>query len=360
MKPITIGFSIHRSEVIDIAADLMQRHDVIFLEEPPANGLQEMLQGALPIDDYLLPAEVEYPQFSRRLCRLLRDLYQKGKKIIQIEPFLEHLLAIHTFFSQGHRPEELQPDSVHHQVYQAERDATKALLDYYQIVMNGSFKVAIQAIIRFARADAARFRLRDSLRARVLAAELNKGSSAFIEAGVIHLALYHLLKKRLPQSLQLKPVFLARKALKILGVKGHLFGPGDRLTLTYIFHPRIHGTLTEELLAARSVIYSKLIEKEEVSVDLETFPHIRTELACIRTVNLLTLEDCDRLFPLIRRFKTEHARQLVDDYLVRIKQFPRQSRRPPSAGDELREIDKDKQPNLYEHAVARILSRERR
>jgi hypothetical protein len=28
--------------------------------------------------------------------------------------------------------------------------------------------------------------------------------------------------------------------------------------------------------------------------------------------------------------------------------------------DELREIDKDKQPNLYEHAVARILSRERR
>ena len=28
--------------------------------------------------------------------------------------------------------------------------------------------------------------------------------------------------------------------------------------------------------------------------------------------------------------------------------------------DELREIDKDKQPNLYEHAAARILSRERR
>jgi hypothetical protein len=328
MKPITIGFSIHRSEVIDITADLMHRHDVIFLEEPPVNGLQEMLQGALSIDDYLLPAEVEYPEFSRRMCRLLRDLYQKGKEIIQVEPFLEHLLAIHTFFSQGHRPEELQTDSVHHQVYQAERDATEALLDYYQIVMNGSFKAAIQAIIRFARVDAARFRLRDSLRAQALAAELNKGSSAFIEAGAIHLALYHSLKRRLPKSAQLKPLFLARKALKILGVKGHLFGPGERLTLTYIFHPRIHGTLREELLAARSVIYSKLIEKEEVSVDLETFPHIRNELACIRTVNLLTLEDCDRLFPLIRRFKTEHARQLVDDYLVRIKKFSRQSRKP--------------------------------
>ena len=330
MKPITIGFSIHRSEIIDITADLMHRHDVIYLEEPPANGLQEMLQGDLSIDDYLLPTEVEYPEFSRHMCLLLRDLYQKGKKIIQVEPFLEHLLTIHTFFSQGHRPKELQPDSVHHRVYQAERDATKALLDYYQIVMNGSFKAAIQAIIRFARFDAARFQLRDSLRAKALATALNKGSSAFIETGVIHLALYHLLKKRLPESLQLKPVFLARKTLKILGVKGHLFGPGDQLTLTYIFHPKTHGTFREELLAAQSLIYSKLIEKEEMSADLETFPHIRNELACIDTVKLLTLEDCDRLFPLIRRVKTEHARQLIDDYLVRIKKLPRKRRKRQS------------------------------
>jgi hypothetical protein len=330
MQSITIGFSIHRSEIIDVTAELMHRHDVIFLEEPPADGLDEMLQGTLSIDDYLLPTEVEYPKFSRRMCLLMRDLYQEGKKIIQVEPFLEHLLAIHIFFSQGHRPAELQPNSVHHQVYQAERDATKALLDYYQIVMNGSFKDAIQAIIRFARCDAARFRLRDSLRARALAAELNNGSAAFIEAGAIHLGLYHLLKKRLPAAAPLKPVFLTREALNTVGDKGHLYGPGDQLTLTYIFHPNILGTSREELLAARSLIYSKLIEKEEVSVDLETFPHIRNELACIRNVGLLTLADCERLFPLIRRFKTEHARQLVDDYLVRFKKLPRQNRKPLS------------------------------
>ena len=103
MKLITIGFSIHRPEIIGITADLMQRHDVIFLEEPPVNGLQGMLQGAQSIDDYLLPADVEYPEFSRRMCRLLRELYQNGKKIIQVEPFLENLLAIHTLFSQGCR-----------------------------------------------------------------------------------------------------------------------------------------------------------------------------------------------------------------------------------------------------------------
>jgi hypothetical protein len=56
----------------------------------------------------------------------------------------------------------------------------------------------------------------------------------------------------------------------------------------------------------------------------------------IRIFSLLALEDCDRLFPLIRRVKTKNARQLLDDYLARIKNLLRQSPTPPSAGDELR------------------------
>jgi hypothetical protein len=129
------------------------------------------------------------------------------------------------------------------------------------------------------------------MRAEALAAALGKGSSAFIEAGVIHLALYHRLKKKLPKSFQLKPAFLTRSVLKTLGARGHLFGPGDQLTLIYIFHPQTHGTFQEALLAAHSLIYSKLIEKEEMSADLGSFPHIRNELACIGTVKLLTFED---------------------------------------------------------------------
>jgi len=307
----------------------MYRHDVIFLEEPITNGLQKMLQGDLSIDDYLLHTEIEYPEFSHRMCGLLRELYKNGKKIIQLEPFLENLVAIHTFFSQGHGPKELQPQSVRHQVYEAERNATKALIDYYQIVMNGSFEATIQAIIRFARADAARFRLRDSMRAEALAVELKKGSFAFIEAGVLHLALYHQLKKRLPESVQLKPAFLPRNVLKTLGLKGHLTGPGDQLTLIYVFHPQTQGTFREALLAARSLIYSKMIEKEEISVGLGSFPHIHNELACIGTVKLLTFEDCNRLFPLIRRVKTQHAQELVDDYLFRVKKIPRKNQKRP-------------------------------
>lgn len=131
-KQITIGFSIHRPEIIPMTADLMQRHKAIFLEEPPAPGLQRMLQGRLSVDDYLLPIDTEYPEFSRSMGGLLRELYQNGKKIIQVEPFLQNLLAIHSFFSQGRRPEELKPGSVRYQVYSAERNATEALLAYYQ------------------------------------------------------------------------------------------------------------------------------------------------------------------------------------------------------------------------------------
>ena len=78
-------------KVIGITADLMHRHDVTCIEEPPAERLQEMLQGDLLIDDYLWPAEVEYPECSRRMCRLLHKLYQNGKEIIHVEPILENL-----------------------------------------------------------------------------------------------------------------------------------------------------------------------------------------------------------------------------------------------------------------------------
>ena len=133
-----------------------------------------------------------------------------------------------------------------------------------------------------------------------------------------------MLRQRLSGQAQVNPVFLPHKALRYLRGKGHLYGPGDQLTLIYIFHPNIATTPQQELLAARSLIYTKLIEKEEWSIDLKTYPHVRNELTCIRTVKLLTLRDCSRLFPLIRGIKTEKARMLVDDYLVRIKKLEKQ------------------------------------
>lgn len=319
MKRVTIGFSIHRPDIIGMTADWMQGHEVIFLEEPPQSGFQQMLARELSIEEYLLPVEVEYPVFSRHMCRLLRKLHAQGKKILQVEPFLQHLLSVHEFFAKGHCPEELTVDSPEEQVYAAERDATKALLDYYQIVMDGTFEETIESTLRFARADAARFRLRDALRTRALADAIPQYESAFIEAGSIHYGLYLNLKKGLPKQVNIKPVFIAHKAMQTIGERGHLFGPGDQLTLRYILYANSKNTQDDALLAARSLVYSKLVEKEELTADLETFPHIRNELACIQIVKRLTLGDCKRLFPLIRHAKSDQVRHMVEDYLARFK-----------------------------------------
>ena len=81
--------------------------------------------------------------FSRDMCYQLRRLRAEGKNILQVEPFLEILIGIHEFFAEGHRPEELDPKSVQYPVYLAERNATGALLAYYETVMTASFEASI-------------------------------------------------------------------------------------------------------------------------------------------------------------------------------------------------------------------------
>ena len=324
MQNITLGLSVHRPEMIPFIAEWMRRHDAIFLEEPPAAGFQQMLEGALAVDDYLRQLDVEYPVFSRDMCYLLRELKAQGKKIFQVEPYLEILLGIHEFFAQGHHPGELHKNSIQYPVYLAERNATGALLAYYQTVMSGSFEKTLEAVKQFAHQDAARFRLRDSLRAQALASLVKKDPSAFIEAGVIHYPLWRLLRRQVTPPNRLRLIFLADAALKTLGRNGHLYGPGDQLTLLYIFHSTLWQPRREAVLAARSLIYSKLIAKEEFTDDLSALPHLRDELACIQIVGRLSLDDCSRLFPLVRRAGTTQAHQIVAEYLTGSKSHLRQ------------------------------------
>jgi hypothetical protein len=319
MKQVTVGLSTHRPEMLPLISGSMKNHDAVFLEEPPTAAFQEMLKGALAINEYLMPLDVEYPEFSRRMCLVLQELYHSGKKIYQVEPFLKYLIEIHTFFAQGHGPQDLNRESDHYPVYIAERKATGALLNFYKTVLTESFDANIEAVLCFARLDAARFRLRDSLRAQALIPLIKHFESSYIEAGEIHYILWSLLRQSIPNDFQVNPIFIADTALHKLGIKGHLYSPGDRLTLLYVFHPTIQGTAREKVLAARSLIYTKLIEKVELTDDVESFPHLRNEFACIQTVDRLSLEDCRNLFPDLRHTKTSNARKVVDKYLLKHK-----------------------------------------
>ncbi|HKL82085.1 MAG TPA: hypothetical protein VJ879_06175, partial [Desulfobacter sp.] len=114
--------------MIPITEKIMGQHDIIYLEEPPDSHFIKMLNGTLGVDDYLLPMDLEYPEFSQAMCRLERILFKNGKQLFQTDPFVEALLLIHDSFADGKRPEDLDKGSMLYYVYLAERDATGALL----------------------------------------------------------------------------------------------------------------------------------------------------------------------------------------------------------------------------------------
>lgn len=315
MKLITTGFCLHRPEMVPVIARFMEKHDVIFLEEPPTPGFTDMLETRLDIDDYLMSMDLEYPEFSRRMCRVQQNLHARGKQLIQVEPFIEALLSIHEFLVHGKRPEDIAPNSLLQFVYQAEKTATATLLNYYQTAMMGSFEKTISSVRQFARADAARFRLRDSLRSQEIARQAGSHRSIFVEAGMIHFYLWQQLRQKLKGAFRVQPVFLDRAALEPLNQHHHTYSPGDQLTLAYIFHPGLSNEKWESLMAARSIVYSKIIQKEENHAESTAFFHLTDEINCIRTVRKLSLRDCQTLYSLIRHTGTAEARLAVEDYM---------------------------------------------
>ena len=303
--------------MIPLIAMAMRKHQAIFLEEPADSDFDQMLSGTRAVEDYLRGLDVEYPEFSRDMCYLLRDLKARGKEIIQVEPYLEILLGIHTYFAEGNSPADLARDSIQYPVYLAERNATRALISFYDISMSASFEDTIEAVKRFARTDAARFRLRDSLRAQAMASLSQKFSSVYVEAGVIHYALWRNLHQEMDTSVRLKLLFLADNANGVTSPRKYRYAPGDKLTLLYIFHPAYSETSRENLLAARSLIYSKLIAKNELTENLTSWPHLRDELKCIHMINRLSWDDCRNLYFRVRHSDTRQAHKLVHAYLSR-------------------------------------------
>lgn len=314
-QQITLGLSEHRPEMIPLIARAMRKHQAIFLEEPADGDFDQMLSGTRTVEDYLLGLDVEYPEFSRDMCYLLRNLKERGQEIIQVEPYLEVLLGIHAYFADGHGPGDLAEDSIQYPVYLAERNATRALISFYSISMRESFDNTLEAVKQFARADAARFRLRDSLRAQAMASLAQEFSSVYVEAGVIHYSLWQTLRQELDTSVRLKLLFLADEAIGLTSPRKYRYAPGDKLTLLYIFHPTYSETSRENLLAARSLIYSKLIAKNELTEDLTSWPHLRDELKCIHMTNRLSLDDCCNLYFQVRHSDTQQAHEAVQTYL---------------------------------------------
>lgn len=316
---ITIGYSSHRIEVIPFAKSLMENYELIIIEDAPNSGFKEMLDKNISIKKYINNIETAFPEFSSRMCQLLRKLYKKGKKILQIEPYLEGLMQIHKLFFKGESPASILRIPTLREIYEAEKIATKALLHFYESYLSSSFPVVIEAVKNFARADAHRFKLRDTMRAKAISKVISENRTIFIEAGAIHTYLEKVLRKILHNKCEINSVFLLESAVKKLTGKKYVIAPGDILTEHYIFHRR-ENTDLENLQAARALIYIKILKKEEmIPTRKDQTPHLKDEIRAIELSNKLTFYQCEEVYKKIRFLKQQEALEIIQKYVSNLK-----------------------------------------
>ena len=296
---VTVAFGPHHLEAIPAMVASMRTHETILLEEPPFPGFSDLLAGRLAIDDYLLQIDPGFPRFSRALCRELQHIHAGGHRLLQVEPFLDGLAEIHERFADEATPAAILADKGLRDIYLAEKAATGALIDFYAASRTDDFPALIEAVCTFARRDAARIRLRDRLRARAIRDLAATAPSLYVEAGFIHFDLFRRLRAAAAE-MRVEPLFLLQPEVDRLGVARRNIGPGDVLTLHYVFHDRLPAARAG-LLAARSLIAVQLVAREELAPEADApFPHCADDGLVNRLVDRLDLEQCRRLHARIR------------------------------------------------------------
>ncbi|TVM36683.1 hypothetical protein [Oceanidesulfovibrio marinus] len=322
---VTLAYSTHRPETLAPAAALMRGHATIILEEPETPGFHAMLRRELAVDEYLTVTEYEYPAFARRSASLLRELFAEGKYIVQLDPYMDVLVSIHEFFTDGHGPSDIAPKTTQAAVYDVEHRWTKALIHYYEASGQKDFDGLVAALIGFARRDAERGRMRDAMRAEHFARILHKDSSArpgpvYLEAGSIHFSLLRELVRRLDKPPRL--VYLMEDVSRRVWGRRQVLGPGDVLTLLLTFFPDRAGPRAE-LLAAQSLIHVKIQQKEELEeCKEEPAPHTVDEAWSAGVSMALGYDECRELYERLKGLPTPHARRLATDYLKHINRRP--------------------------------------
>jgi hypothetical protein len=314
---ITIGFSSHHLEALPYIREHMERHQAIVLEEPPSPHLQAMLDGSITINDYIMEFDSGFPEFDRQMSVLLRELHRAGARIIQVEPYLEKLLQIHELFADGKTADEVSREPEFKNVYEAEKRATGALIAYYAQSMEAPFTAVVEGVKDFARADAKRLTLRERLRAKAISSLHRSNETMYVEAGYIHYPLYRYLRRELGNRHKIRVAYLLAPVIKKLQGKRRNMGPGDILTLHYAFHGRLREELAN-MLAARSLIYIKLIEKEEIIPGKSETPHAEDEVRVNRLVDQLNFNQCRELFERIRLSKRAEVVELAQEYVKKL------------------------------------------
>lgn len=309
-KPsLTIGFTVFRPETAPFAARGMAGHGLIVLEEPRTPGFEEMLDGELPIDDYLMLTDFEFPEYASAQCRTLQSLHSAGAAILQIHPWMDELVGIHEFFAAGNGPADIPRGGQPWLVYEREREWSAKLLAFYSAAGKNDFDAILGAVNDFAMADAAKIRDMDRHRAAAVKDILPAHGTAYVECGAIHHDMVGLMMKALGHG-QVRVVHLMEEACLARYGRRRLIPPGDLLTFRHLLGAqRDHER--ETLLAARAVVYNRLMEKEETFDSASPYPHMDAEALVLQILDSLDIEQCRTLFGRIRHMGVRESLALA-------------------------------------------------
>ena len=316
IERICLGFTSFRPETLPSAGERMREFRTVALEEPQTPGFEEMLRGELAVEEYLLLTDFAFVRFAEDSCRLMQSLHKQGTAIRQMDPYMDELVRIHEFFASGGTPEGITDDSLTGEVYACERIWTAKLLDFYGASRRSDFQKVVESVKAFARIDAERGRFRNRLRADALQNMFSETASLYVEAGYLHLGLQAELLRRLPRSCRFESFYVLAEIIQpLIGAK-QLYGPGDELTFIYTFN-RKQETRRSDLLAARSLIYNKIVAKDEMLPTRdEPWPHVRDEVQAVAMANSLSYKDCAELYPTVRSLPTGQALETVRRWLA--------------------------------------------
>ncbi|GAB6111608.1 hypothetical protein [Desulfomicrobium salsuginis] len=306
---ITLGFTVFRLETASFAARAMGGHDLIVLEEPRTPGFEEMLSGELPIDEYLMLTDFEFPEYAAAQCRTLQDLHARGATVMQVHPWMDELAGIHEFFAAGNGPGDIPRGGRPWAVYARERDWSAKLLAFYKAAGRKDFDIILTAVNDFAMADAAKISDMDRDRAAALANLLPAHGRAYVECGAIHHDMVGLMIQAVGHG-RVRTVHLIEEVCLTRYGRRRLIPPGDLLTFRHLLGaPRDPDQ--EHLLAARAVVYNRLMEKDESFESASPFPHMDAEAVVLQIVGGLGTEQCRELFGRIRHLSVRESLKLT-------------------------------------------------
>jgi hypothetical protein len=306
---LTLGFTVFRPETAPFAARAMAGHGLVVLEEPRTPGFEEMLAGELPVDEYLMLTDFEFPQYARAQCRTLQGLHAAGVAVLQVHPWMDELAGIHEFFAAGNGPADIPRGGRAWAVYAREREWSAKLLAFYRAAGGKDFGAILEAVNDFAMADAAKISDMDRDRAAALADILPANGPAYVECGSIHHDMVGLMVKALGHG-RVRAIHLMEEACLVRHGRRRLVPPGDALTFRHLLGaPR--DPAREALLAARAVVYNRLMEKEESFESDSPYPHMDAEALVLQIVGGLDLERCRELFGRIRHLGVRESLALV-------------------------------------------------